>query len=510
MHDPGASRDIRELVTRALGAAGAYADSVRELGADSPRTLAEVELGIPLSSAAVGSPEALEQMRRYKEFVRLFADGCGWMDNTTILTAATLMSEHGEQALTPLTVWDLVTFLRAILSYERIYHHEHPGIDDQAINARLGEDVLRPVPLPVQEGVDSGFVGPSRMMWEVWEAGYGWLRRLAERANTQTLDGAQLVAVRDAWSRALADPQLDVEQLVDWRDASLRWQSPSDEFLRQLADATDVTATRLWIDARPGSKRMDERRAEVGLPPGEQRAALLTDLNLRAHINQQLADFFELPYVSGLARVPFRRHLYDRARAVDDRLATLEVIDDSYARLSQKATLRVPVFLALALRQARKPEDLWAAAAQLRGDAGAYRRIRVWLDEALAREDLNEAEQAAAALSTSIDNVLAVAGAAVAAAGGAALTKVATGDVTGVSAGLAAVEAARKRLVDSSVITRLKWRLLRPHLLWMNNIMDEARAITEALPDAARVWQIPEMQQQAFATRFQAMAALHR
>jgi hypothetical protein len=72
------------------------------------------------------------------------------MDNTTIVTSRALLSAAGPQVMAPLTVWALATFIRAVVCYERIYHHEHPSVDDAQINGLLGAVVLQRVPLPLR------------------------------------------------------------------------------------------------------------------------------------------------------------------------------------------------------------------------------------------------------------------------------------------------------------------------------------------------------------------------
>jgi len=432
------------------------------------------------------------------------------MDNTTLVTAVTLMSDQGDRAMTPLTVWDLATFVRAVVSYERIYHHAHPLVDDRAINRQLGRDVLHAIPLPPEAPAGSRLPDPwegsHRFMCELWEAAHHRLRRLSASADRQTLDGQELRAVRDGWRRALK-LDLSTEELTDWSDAGTRWTSPSDRLLREIVEGTSVEDTLADLGPDAPSIKLARKRTKLGLPY-RGIGATLTDLNLRAYINQSLADFFELPYLCGAARVPFRKHLYDRAVAVQHRLTTLDVIDDRYGELAAGVQLRLPLFLATALPGAKRREDLWAAIARLRDDARPYRAARGDLDAALARRDVKEVARVSKALSTSVDSVLEVVGEASVRAAVAAVEQIAKGDVTGISAAVAGAEAAGRRLLDSSVSTRLMWRLRRPYLLWMSNVVDEAQRLTEALPDLQRLWRIPEMQLSTFAARFQDMAAL--
>jgi hypothetical protein len=112
------------------------------------------------------------------------------------------------------------------------------------------------------------------------------------------------------------------------------------------------------------------------------------------------------------------------------------------------------------------------------------------------------------ALATDIDSILAVAGKAVTSAGIAVVEELAKGDVTGTASGVAGVEAGAQGLLESSAVDRLMWRLRRPHLLWLNDVMDEARHLTEALPDVAKIWGIPERELPTFSERFRMMGTI--
>ncbi len=120
-----------------------------------------------------------------------------------------LMSDAGNEYLTPLTLWDLATFFRAANSYQRLYHHEHPDVDDDLINGRLGADVLCSIPIPIAENMPSGALlpepwdGAHRRLCEIWGESFSWLRRLEANTDPGTLEGEGLTAVTAAWNAAL-------------------------------------------------------------------------------------------------------------------------------------------------------------------------------------------------------------------------------------------------------------------------------------------------------------------
>jgi hypothetical protein len=151
---------------------------------------------------------------------------------------------------------------------------------------------------------------------------------------------------------------------------------------------------------------------------------------------------------------------------------------------------------------------LWARLAELRRDASKFRSCRFVLDEALARQNLKEAARVSKALHLAVEDVLAVAGRATAAVGIVVVDNIAHGDLSTIKTGVAAPAAAGREVFRSSFKDRLVWRLRRPDLLWLNNVTDQANALTEALPDFSRIWQIPENRQSVFAERFAGMARL--
>lgn len=510
MLNPGEAPTVDHLVNAARQDALRFAEKVDQLGASSPQVVAQERFGLSFESEAATDSDGLQSLQQYYDLVDM-RGGSAWMDNTTLVTAAALMSGDASNVVSPLTMWDLATFARAVVSFDRVYHHEHGSVDDVAINRFVGDEVLQAIPLPEQDPASDSplpdpWHGAHRFMCEVWGYAYGWLTRLAEREGSATLDGQSLDAVRDAWNRALGRDDLRADQLVDWPPVPKRWMSPSNLLLREMAGFTSVEETSMWIDPTPACQGLAESERELGR--ADRLPALLTDLNLRAYVNQAVADFLGLPYISAAARVPFRRHLYDRAVAVQHRLVALDVIDDRYAEIAASADLRLPVPLAVSIRQANRPEDVWAGIAEIRSGATDFRRHRVELDRALARQDRREAVRVAKALSMQPDNVLAVAAGATVAAGVAVVEQVAKGDVTEVASGIAAVEAAGKKLLDSTLAQRLVWRLRRPHLLWINDIAEESTRLTEALPDTARIWRIPDREVHLFAERFRRMGEL--
>jgi hypothetical protein len=509
----GRPTSVAELIETSLGNVGPFIETVAG-HEEEPAMIGYADFGVPWHRAVCRDDHGLQDITAYRQLVNV--QGCAaWMDNTTLVTATALLAEGGTEAMTPLTVWDLVTFARAVICFERIYHHKHPDVNDSQINAALGANILTPVPLPIRETGSNRYLpekwdGAHRWMCDIWGDAFAWLRELNSAAGTSTIDGEQLAAVTEAWRLALGRDDLRPEELVDHKEVDYRWTSPSNALLAQTANATSVNETRLYLDPDESFRQLFEWRREHGRHDAsrEELSYLLSDLNLRSYINQRIAEFFELPYVCSAARVPFLRHLYNRAVRVQRDLTTVNVLEDRYAELAETAQLRLPVFLAVAILGCSRPEDLLPRLAELRNQATKFRTRRAELDAALARHDLKEAARVSSALRMTADDVLAVAGRAYTAVGVAVVDTIVQGDTPSIGTGITAAVAAGQEVLRSSFVERLLWRLRRPHLLWMNSIIDEANHLTEALPDFSRIWQIPENRQQVFAARFQRMARL--
>jgi hypothetical protein len=185
-----------------------------------------------------------------------------------------------------------------------------------------------------------------------------------------------------------------------------------------------------------------------------------------------------------------------------------KLIDDRYAELSEKVKLRLPVFLAVALRSADTPHGLWSGLADLRDQAFSFRAHREEMDLALERGDRKKIAEIGKVLHTSVESLLKVAGGAVTSAGGVVIERIAKGDLAPVSTAISATVAGAKNVFKSSFTDRLMWRLRKPELLWVNNLVEQSQHLTEAMPDFSRIWEIPQNRQAVFAERFQKMALL--
>ncbi len=508
---PDNANSIKELVAKSISDAPLATATIRGRE-DEPAMIAYAEYGTMWTENSCATTEGLAKIKVYHEQVT--DNYCAaWMDNTTISTAIKLLSDEGPQIITPLTLWDLSTFIRSIVGYQKIYHHEHPDIDNGKLNRLLGEEIFVAIPLPFEpespnSPLPETWNGAHLFMCELWFQSVNWLKMLHSAVGTDTLNGTLLAQVTKSWQTALGKEALNPLMLVDYVDVDRRWQSPSNRLISETVDITTVSDTNFALDPTERFQKLFANSPIHKELAEEQRYAVLSDLNLRSYVNQRIAEFFSLPYASSFGRLPFRNHLYNRSSKIQQELITARAIDDRYAELAKSSRLRLPVFLSLAIKEARRPSDVWEAINELRAESLNFRQHRVEMDRLLEKGNLKETENLGKALKTTVESLLKMAGKATTDAGGEVLNDISKGGIPGVSTAISAAVAAGKGVLKSSFTQRLLWRLRKPQLLWVNNIIDESREMTESMPDFTRIWEIPVNQQSTFSERFRKMENL--
>ena len=496
-----------EFVALATNDAEAWARTVDYFGEDSPRVSGWLEYGIPWTSAACATETGLADVADHAGAIDSRANSV-WMDNTTLLTADTLLS-RGERYMTPLTIWDLISFCRNAVSCEHIYHYQHPSVDDVAMNNRLGDGVLVPLNQPYQD------VPPGRELPEQWEGLSAhmcgdfymglknYFRNLREYSGPGTVYGAEMEAIRSAWAAVVDYPSLATGDVLD-KDCLERtsWRSPAPTLIRQFAEASDIRDS-LFLDHDSPAWKLDPDSSRTL----DLMREILTASNVRCYINQRQADLFGLPYAPSIARMPFRAFVHRRRTDVDSAMASLQLADAAYAELAQGQSFRLPVYFAVTLRNAQEPEDLWTSLREHRAKAERYRQRRTSLDEAVDRGDLKELRKLKKALNTDAEKLTEALGHSATGALSGAL-EVSKGSLPSQATAIAAVAGAVHGLVTSTFASRVIMRFRRPELLYLSNLVDEAKSITRSLSQVARVWGLSELEERRFAERFESVSKL--
>lgn len=474
------------------GRAGAQASIDELIGADrfSGQDTGIVPSGVRLDAAWTESlltigyetmprdyPGMLRDVKRWQGGVNP-RENAVWLDNSTLIAAVALLDESRDPRLfTPLTLWDLATFVKAAVSFDRIYHFLHSDVDDAEINRLLGEEVLVPLRAPTEGGAYA-------VMNDLWSVVDDRIRDLRGRISSDTLDGRMIDALVASWRKIAHNPELQARDLLNAQSADRNWRSPGLQRLEQIADATFIYAT-ISID-----------RDSHGI--GE----VLTDENYRTLINQRVADLAELPYLPAVTRMPFRGFLNERKQAVSSRLYAIGALDRAYAASADGQGMNVPAFLAVAIRRSGQTRTgVWSAVAELRVQARRFRTRRAELDRALASKDAQAVKGVSRALSLEAQTLSDLVGELAVESTTSVVERVADGDLDQVALGAAVLAAAVQGAFKSDTTRKVLLRLTRPHLYFLTRIRQESERIIDALPLAAEIWQIPEREQDDFAER---------
>lgn len=505
MLQPGTLPDEDALVASSMDEAQQFADTARyKLGFDSPAMDAWAEHGGGLGDAhnLYATDRARAEMVSY--VAQVDPAGAAWMDNTTIAAASTVIAEEN-LPLTPVNLWDLATWSRAVVCYERIYHHPSAAVDDDQINTLLDDKVLHPVELPDRGPViDKGdrpepYDGAIFRFINIWFEANTRLRQLsAATKHPGSIDDRALEAVRQGWATVLGRSDVDINDLLNWQAMSVEFRSPSHRLIEQITAAS--------LHGNPAVFTPDRSTLPIS---SDEVAALIAETNLRSFLNRRYADDLHLPYERPIARMPFQWHLEATAAKVQQHLIAAQLLDDRYAELAEGAQLVLPAFLATAIQQVERSPQLWERLAEQRYKARKFRERRVELDRVLADRNLQQCAQVSKALRTDVERLHQLIATAAVRAGAIVLREMATGTPDQVSLGIAAATAAGNELLNSSLKDRIMWRLTRPHLLYLNNLVDESKQLTDAMPRVARVWNIAERDHNRFADHFAAIGQLH-
>jgi len=355
-----------------------------------------------------------------------------------------------------------------------------------------------------------------------WTDTHTLMSKLEANVGRDTAEGLEIEDLARQWSTALGRP-VSPHDVVDCTQSNYEWRSPGGALLEQLWHASHEIPAAASCDNNVRLLDVVEKNhPDLVDSHVDGLRRLLRECNYRGQVNQRLASHLQLPYVPNTARLPFRSRFYDRPGRVSDQLPSVLALDAVYAvRAAQAEALRgerlvLPVFLALALRDADTRHDLWGAIGDLRARAQAFRERRAALDHALEAEDLDAVRDVARAVRTEAAQLTQLLGAAAGAALEDAYTSFNANPTAYVAGtpldwalrGVSALIAGARKLIPASVAQRLTWRLCRPELRFLSDIGSESRSITNALPAVQRLWGLADSRMDDFVRRYKGFAAL--
>jgi len=198
----------------------------------------------------------------------------------------------------------------------------------------------------------------------------------------------------------------------------------------------------------------------------------------------------------------------DVGHELEDRMPSVEALDAAYRELAADTDLVLPLFLAVALAQARAPEDVWAQLGDLRVRAWPLRQRRWELDETLARGQVSdEARRLLSAVRSEalkLTDLLGFGYEVVAQV----LGRVGRATPIHLPADMATLAGIARANLPADVRHRLWWWFFRPELRFLTEMRTQSRQMTNAMPQVGRVFGLPPSHDPAFRRRFAQLAPL--
>jgi hypothetical protein len=499
---------IRRLVDEAWSADVAFASP------DDPVVRGFAEFGLPPSSR-FASDGRLRDLEAWRNKLQIPGNSA-LLDGTLLLTVEALLGWDNPDVLTPVTLWELTTFIDALVCFDRLYCIANPVIDVARFNQRLGADVLKAIPDP-----DGGEL--RRLAAQAAADGLSNMSSLRVHAGSNDAFGQEVEAVVDGWRAVLgpdfpSDGPFKIKEVdtglvemerpaatVGYPDSGRTDNSiPFNQDLSAvLIDGPDfaggydpssiidqhlgvlIEATRL--PPRPGVPKPKRR------PRLRARQQLAATATYRTYVNQGIANALALPYLPGTLRMPFRRLFVERAAQVQDELISVALADQVFAQQQPSSPLILPFFTAAVLQRATTREDIWAQMAQVRDQSVVFRWARADLDRMLERSEVSvEAQRFQSAIRDEALKLADMAGAAQQSASVALGVIAQTGIVPLAGVLKVGVDAAHG-IHRGGSWTRIWRRLFHRHEYFLAQTNSQAIALTNALPQLQQLWHMPKI-----------------
>ena len=525
----------------------AWSADVASADPDDPLVRGFAEFGLPPSSSlATAGP--LRDLESWRHDLGIPANSA-FLDGTLLLTVEALLGWDGPAVLTPVTLWELTAFIDALACFDRLYCIANPLIDVALFNRRLGAEVLTAIPDPddgmlrrlaaehaasgvdnmsilrIMTGVDDAFGQEVRALADGWRAVLGpdfpsdgpfdtsgldvRLAEIARPASTAPPEIAPAATDYPEVGPAEMDPLEVGPEIISPLAFPLASTVPADDFTPELAaesSAALIEGSAIATGESPAgfthqhlrplidATRLPQSLAEsMTRPPLSARKHLAATATYRTYVNQGVANALALPYLPGTLRMPFRRLFVRRAAEVQDELVSVALADRIFAQRQPSSPLILPFFTAAVLQRATTREDVWAQMARVREQSVSFRRKREELDAFLERSEVSaDALRLRRAISDEGLKIADLAGVAQESTSVALGVVAQTGIVPLAEALRVGVDAARGVGHDGSW-TRIWRRLFHRHEYFLAQMNSQAIALTNALPQVQRLWQMPKI-----------------
>lgn len=407
-------------------------------------------------------------------------DGLAVFSDTTMLYSCRRTIDE-RYTPSPLALFDLGTLVRSVILYDHVVHFRG-GIPSEEWNERLGDRVF----LPIDRGVTS-----SRDA-DVHPIGYALsvivldvLRKmnLARKKEGDVLAHDELDHARQLWSALLNRTVTNDDLIGDCLDNTIfLGHSPTADVFLDWTRISALDMQKLTSSDNPKDSTFVR--------------SVISDANHRSLINSRVATVLQIPYASSVLRAPFRNLDHKRYLMCEEQVRSVEIIQKAVRRRRQEevTTLELPVFLSALLGRITSLEHFWDELAELRLEAGPFRRRRRELEYLLAdigsKYESRARGQLAKAVLRESQGLISRLRVPVVGATAATVAAALSGPAAAALTAIAMLSVWEK--IDSETYSILIARFRRPYESFLSHLGEEAAAMLSGLPRVARLWRIPE------------------
>lgn len=436
----------------------------------------------------------------HAQHVEPFRKDAVMVDTTTLATVEAFarggyeIGGHSyELSVTPGLLYDLCTFINAVVLFDTVFHLESSLIDSGNLNASLAskDPPLRRLPVQSFDGAaieEDPIVGVggalTSLMWNAQAEVSSW--RWGHTPGAREARDA----VGAAWGCA-TNSDVKVDQFANGECLDHDFYSDGPQLLHQALKFEHVAP---------------DEKMKLFLDP-----TYLTESTVRSIFNTGLSEAIGVGYAASSARLPFRRYWLDIQDAARAQLLVSKQLDvalrGAATRTVDKVSLELPFFAAAVIRNIRDPKDLLPTIGRLRNEAAGFRARRAELNAAIDEGNdpvIAELSRAVQDESKSLMKMLAVPviGATIA---------VVTAPVAlahSLWVPMLVVYAFSKDLVPEDR-ERLHRRLARRHLCFLTKTADQSRQLLDAYPAIDKLWPLsPVFKRDDFGDLFASLGQL--
>lgn len=429
-----------------------------------------------------------------------------FLDTTTLRAVSAITFEERYDYISAETLLDLSTFVDSVVLYDHVFHLENKEVDPFALNEKLNEPII--IPIPIEKFYDTDFSdlvdGSALLLAGLWDHTCAYFNDVSHAVYPGQMDFEDRQALLVAWSKIFNVEQKFIN-IFDASDITHTFSSDSNTLLSELAAASDFGWGEIIQNRMNDGHISDENKASLNIL-----GKIAAESNHRSLFNSALSYGLCLPYAPNIMRLPFRRLLQERTHVISKHLRLSEFLHDEFKNYvesySSSETLKItmPFFLGAILSKIDSLNDFFNELLNIRHRCEALRRHRVELEEALYSGNVREIKYLRNALSEDASHLIKLmpyaatlaAVAAVLPLGGQALKPT-------IISSVAILTLASQYSRDD--IRKLCARFSRPYLPIIYDISRTAESAANALPKVVDLWSPPSSRIEMFRKRMNAL-----